>query len=390
MGKEYVVDGVTYTKDHVLSRFPADRNGDFTVPEGVSAIGNGAFARCAGLETVTMPDSVERLEHSCFYNCTSLRLVRLGAGLRVIGDSAFSRCVSLSQVELPEGLEEILPCAFETCTSLREIRLPSSVRKISMLAFSGHTIVRCSPAQFRMLPRDAKMRTAQALLGELEELTEEYRAEVAKCVRNYRSDLLDHIIADDDSAALAGYYQFRKKPTLAELTEVIKKAADAGSGQVVAAALDLKNRLFSQKAITAWEDSQAEKTLGLQERSVAEWRRIFKYHIKDGGVVITKYKGNDPILIIPEKIGNTPVRTLELQWLLEQAFEEVFIPEGVEQLHAFRSFYGLHIPERMHLPASVNYIEHLPHQDGKPLILAPEGSFAHQYAIEKGLPFRPE
>ena len=102
---------------------------------------------------------MERLEQGCFYNCTSLRLVRLGAGLRVIGDSAFSRCVSLSQVELPEGLEEILPCAFEMCTSLREIRLPASVRKISILAFLGGTIVRCNPAQFRMLPRDAKMRT---------------------------------------------------------------------------------------------------------------------------------------------------------------------------------------------------------------------------------------
>jgi hypothetical protein len=84
-----------------------------TIPAKVTTIGNGAFARCAGLETVTMPDSVERLEHSCFYNCTSLRLVRLGVGLRVIGDSAFSRCVSLSQVELPEGLEEILPCALK-------------------------------------------------------------------------------------------------------------------------------------------------------------------------------------------------------------------------------------------------------------------------------------
>ena len=391
MGQNIIIDGVTYSGDmNTLLEFPDTRTGSFCVPDGVKIIGGNAFFRCIGLEEVIFPDSLERIEHAAFCRCTGLKRVCFGSGLKQIGESAFSGCTSLSDMTLPQGLEEILTCAFETCKSLKEVTLPSSVKKVGQLSFARYTVVRCSPELFRSLSRDARKRTVRALLGELDSLSEEYRKEVAKCVRNYGGELLNDIILGDDIAALAGYFQFRKKLSLAELSHLVDQAADAKAHGVLATLLDRKNRDFPPEAVTEYENDRIEKAMGLQERSVAEWRRIFKYHIKDGSVILTEYKGKDENLIIPGKIGNTPVRKVNLLWLYSRKFQDVYVSEGVEELYYQLSFAGRPMPQRLHLPASLTTISFLPVENGKPLILAPEGSFAQQYALEKGLPFQPE
>ena len=53
------VDGVLFDKNKtVLIHFPAGKGGHYTIPDGVTSIGDHAFIQCARLTSVTIPDSV--------------------------------------------------------------------------------------------------------------------------------------------------------------------------------------------------------------------------------------------------------------------------------------------------------------------------------------------
>ncbi|GHU94140.1 hypothetical protein FACS1894156_1980 [Bacteroidia bacterium] len=101
-------DGVLFNKDKTtLVRYPAGKQGAYTIPDGVSTItglstitdyvtGNsdvisyGAFQYCKGLTSVTIPNSVTFIGSRGFYGCTGLREVRcLRAAPVPLNDIAF-------------------------------------------------------------------------------------------------------------------------------------------------------------------------------------------------------------------------------------------------------------------------------------------------------------
>ena len=62
-------DGVVFSKDKtVLGCYPSGKTGSYDVPDGVTRIGEGAFAFCAGLTTVTMPASLTAINGAAFMN----------------------------------------------------------------------------------------------------------------------------------------------------------------------------------------------------------------------------------------------------------------------------------------------------------------------------------
>ena len=85
------------------------------IPEGVKAIGNGAF-NLSGyeLEEVIIPKG-------CLY----------------IGSEAFINCDKLKKVIIPEGLLAIEYRAFWGCASLKEISIPNSVKQMGNQCFCG-------------------------------------------------------------------------------------------------------------------------------------------------------------------------------------------------------------------------------------------------------------
>ncbi|MBR6915162.1 MAG: leucine-rich repeat domain-containing protein, partial [Clostridia bacterium] len=83
-----------------------------SVPDGVKAIGAGAFENCARLETVVIADSVESIGTSAFKNCTSLTSFSVPARTSVISSGTFSGCTSLKEISLPAEFEKIEADAF--------------------------------------------------------------------------------------------------------------------------------------------------------------------------------------------------------------------------------------------------------------------------------------
>ena len=104
------------------------------IKEGVTEIGEGAFACMFGLKSVTMADSVVKIGMASFYNCTDLQNVHLSKNVTEIAPYAF--CMSaIKSIELPEGIKEIHEGAFSGC-DFESVVIPEGVTTIGIGAFS--------------------------------------------------------------------------------------------------------------------------------------------------------------------------------------------------------------------------------------------------------------
>ena len=106
------------------------------IPDGVTRIGNYAFRGCSSLESITISDSVAGIGSQAFYNCSALTSVTIPDGIIRIEDYTFHGCTSLTSVTIPDGVTIIGPSAFEECSALDSITIPDSVTIIGGSAFS--------------------------------------------------------------------------------------------------------------------------------------------------------------------------------------------------------------------------------------------------------------
>ena len=111
------------------------------IPEGVTTIGESAFAGCTSLNEITIPNSVTSIGERAFQGCTSLKRVYFcdNSNLTSIGDFAFYGCKNLIEITIPNRVTSIGRYSFAGCTSLTEITIPDSVTSIGFEAFYGCT-----------------------------------------------------------------------------------------------------------------------------------------------------------------------------------------------------------------------------------------------------------
>ena len=157
----YTDNGILYSKDkETLILYPKGRAGDFMIPDEVSKIQTGAFAR-SSVGAITFPSSLKNVEKfaftncgvtqltimpgelksfggyegKCFTQCKRLTTVDIAGTVRSIGPQVFAYCSSLSRVRLHEGIQHIDYKAFFNCDALIEIELPSSLQYVGDMAF---------------------------------------------------------------------------------------------------------------------------------------------------------------------------------------------------------------------------------------------------------------
>lgn len=93
--------------------------GDVVIPEGVTEIGNWAFADCERLASVVFPDSVTSIGMSAFNGCNSMKTVKLPKQVTDIGNWAFYGCSALTSVDIPGSVTNIGKRAFLNCQELQ-------------------------------------------------------------------------------------------------------------------------------------------------------------------------------------------------------------------------------------------------------------------------------
>ena len=101
------IDGNLYTKDgKTLIKYAAGKTDtSFTIPDGVTYIGDDAFYYCSSLTSITIPNSVTSIGDYAFCICSNLTSVTIPNNVTSIGSYAFSGCSSLTSVifENPNG-----------------------------------------------------------------------------------------------------------------------------------------------------------------------------------------------------------------------------------------------------------------------------------------------
>ncbi len=135
-GKFASEDGCCLIVDDVFKHFaPKSELTEYTIPDGVTSIGNWAFYKCTSLTSITIPDGVISIGDWAFYACSSLASITIPEGVTSIGDNSFIGCSKLTSITIPNSVTSIGDQAFYGCSSLVSITTPDSVTSIGFAAF---------------------------------------------------------------------------------------------------------------------------------------------------------------------------------------------------------------------------------------------------------------
>ena len=122
---------------------------EFTIPAGITKIGDYAFYNRKNLKTIHIPPTVKYIGNYAFVGCTALENIDF---MDYVGDSAqspqlvnigvraFHGCTSLKGVEFPASLRSIARGAFDSCTSLKTLAFADGLETIGSRAFMRSSI----------------------------------------------------------------------------------------------------------------------------------------------------------------------------------------------------------------------------------------------------------
>lgn len=124
--------------DHVLIRVDAAdiQGGCYTIPDGVTEIGDRAFRGLISLERVIIRPGVTKIGICAFKGCTNLTSVIIPDSVTELGLSAFEGCTSLKSVTIGKGITKIQGGTFFGCASLVDVTIPDNVITLGMNAFT--------------------------------------------------------------------------------------------------------------------------------------------------------------------------------------------------------------------------------------------------------------
>lgn len=133
------VDGVLFNKAQTkIITYPRGRaQKSYTVPEGVTVIGEGSFWFAETLTSLILPDTLVEIEADGLRGCTGLTELKLPESLRILDTNAIQACKKLKSIEIPRGVTEIPFGAFWDCWALESVTLPDTVTAIGHYAFAA-------------------------------------------------------------------------------------------------------------------------------------------------------------------------------------------------------------------------------------------------------------
>ncbi len=110
----------------------------YTVPKGVTTLGNYCFSYNDSIEEVTLSSDVETLGRAFDSNATIKKVV-LNEGLEVIDSRAFRSTTALEEVVISSTVKEIADNAFQK-SGIKTLTIPATVETIGETAFGASLI----------------------------------------------------------------------------------------------------------------------------------------------------------------------------------------------------------------------------------------------------------
>lgn len=126
-----------------------------TVEQGVTSIGNYAFADLDNLKTANIKSTPTRLGEGAFYGCSALTDIDGIESVRTIGAKCFEDCSSLSEIGIPSDCVNVGDYAFAK-TAIKSLSVPASVQRLGIGAFSNCTALTYAeiPASLGQIPAE--------------------------------------------------------------------------------------------------------------------------------------------------------------------------------------------------------------------------------------------
>ena len=141
-------------KNRIYQKY-ASKVVNVVVEQGVTKIGNGAFAcmpklktaqiqgtlgtaafwGCANLKKVTYTNGKGTMGFACFGECKKLKNMVIAEGVSAMDRSCFAGCTKLKTIELPTTLKVVGETTFHSCSSLRTVTVKGRVTKCKIFAF---------------------------------------------------------------------------------------------------------------------------------------------------------------------------------------------------------------------------------------------------------------
>ena len=86
------------------------------IENGVTNIGQGAFAQCSNVTSIDIPVSVTGISNDAFVNCSELTSAPIGEGVVTIEWNAYEMCTGITSVTIPASVQTIGSWAFVHCS----------------------------------------------------------------------------------------------------------------------------------------------------------------------------------------------------------------------------------------------------------------------------------
>lgn len=357
------------------------------LPQGVTAIGESAFADCTGLQRVVLPHGIRSIGAGAFQGCSSLQSISIPQGITQIDEDTFWGCESLQNVIIPPGVTRIGRSAFFGCKNLRQITIPPSTVWIGGGAFRNcSSLQRADVAPGTIIFEDAFAGCSSLLTrpgGEMEtagtDLSHFKFDEGCHVLKKYVGPGGDVIIPK--GVAMIGDGAFSNCSSLRSVT-------------IPTGLVWIGNSAFSDCS-NLQSVTMPDEITYLGEDAFSRCSSLRHVTIPQGieTIIQSAFFGCSSLESVTIPNGVTEIGKGAFQCCYK--LKSITIPQGVKEiaLHAFANCFDL---QSVTLPASVTKIGHEAFWRHKkrtwlihPLtIYAPAGSYAQKYASKNGLRFR--
>ena len=406
-----------------------------SIPNTVTHIGDYAFFGCTDLEEIIIPDSVTSIGSHAFDGCTSLKKVTLSRGMKTIPDYMFSECTSLNSVKNIEQYTSIGAYAFYDCKSLQRIDYSPKLTKIDTYAFANCTsfvsgefpdsVVAIENNAFRNCRSLIKITIPSGLTSiktyTFDNCTALKTIEVPKKVtsidtnafynvngtfRGYKGSYIETWCNANNKKFESINNKYRVIFNVcAPKNDVVFETKDANEANNITY-VEKGKRIEEPEVyregykLDGWyTDSDYEKVWDFNRNFMpeeditlyAKWVEkdsAFEYEVVNSKAILTKYKGTETFVKIPEVLGGYPVRVIaEKAFAGNGSISSVVLPSALDQIEA-EAFAGctnlVNISSSSKNSKFIMEAGVLYSADRKELIYALEGRIFTSYVIPEG------
>lgn len=346
-------------KNGVLKKYTGP-GGDVIVPDCVTGIGVDAFMNNKSITSIQLPADVS-FHPNAFNGCKGLADKD---GFVAVNNRLFDYFGKGKTLVVPDGIREIMPNACMRVKKQTEIILPDSVARLwgncfgnTNEYFEGFHLDVELPNLKKVIIPDV---LAQSLgitglkqnfdLGSLmlalvknpEGFSEKLKEILVSAIQKDRY-AASVVIRSGNVKMMSNLLSLQKSITSKKIDQYIKEAEKEKDGNAMSTFLSEYKATHFGTNQPSNKKEQVKMESIIEQKSVTEWREIFRFSAKNGEITISGYKGTEKSVEIPVQIGkNTVVAIGAEAFVKDKAWkvEDLHLPNTIREIGKQAFFKG--------------------------------------------------